>query len=79
MFMMKVAKEFLNKHKDWKWVFTTSAKELRSNDQFIVDAIKELDKTEERFIVKTDMTKDGYYDLLNRASIQLTIRKYRRK
>lgn len=70
MFMMKVAKEFLNKHKDWKWVFTSSAKELRSNDQFIVDAIKELDETEGRFIVKTDMTKHGYYDLLNRASIQ---------
>ena len=70
MFMMKVAKQFLNKHKDWKWVFTSSAKELRSNDQFIVDAIKELDRTEERFIVKTDMTKDEYYDLLNRASIQ---------
>ena len=70
MFMMKVAKEFLAKHKDWKWVFTSSAKELRSNDQFIVDAINELDKTEERFIVKTNMTKDGYYDLLNRASIQ---------
>ena len=70
MFMMEVAKEFLSKHKDWKWVFTTSAKSLRSNDEFIIEAIQELDRTNDNFIVKTNMSKSDYYDLLNRASIQ---------
>jgi len=70
MFMMNVAKQFLQKHKDWKWIFTTSAKSLRSNDQFIIDTIQKMDREEERFIVKTNMSKKGYYELLNKASIQ---------
>lgn len=70
MFMMNVAKQFLKKHKDWKWIFTTSAKELRSNDKFIINTIQELDKTEERFVVKTNLSKSEYYEVLNKASIQ---------
>ena len=70
MFMMNVAKQFLEKHKDWKWIFTTSAKSLRSNDKFIIDTIQKLDREQERFIVKTNMSKSGYYELLNKSSIQ---------
>ena len=70
MFMMNVAKQFLEKHKDWKWIFTTSAKQLRSNDKFIIDTIQELDKTEKRFVVKTNLSKSEYYEILNKSSIQ---------
>ena len=69
MFMMNVAKQFLQKHKDWKWIFTTSAKSLRSNDQFIIDTIQKMDREEERFIVKTNMSKKGYHLYVNRIVI----------
>ena len=71
MFMMEVAKEFLSKHKDWKWVFTTSAKSLRSNDEFIIEAIQELDRKNDNFIVKTNMSKSDYYDLVMMIHKQL--------
>ena len=70
MFMMEVAKKFLNQSKDYKWIFTTSASELRSNDQFIVDKLKQLSKENNRFIIKTNMDKKDYYELLSKAKIQ---------
>ena len=70
MFMMEVAKKFLNQSKDYKWIFTTSASELRSNDQFIVDKLKQLSNENDRFIIKTNMDKKDYYELLSKAKIQ---------
>ena len=72
MFMMEVAKKFLNNNQDYKWVYTTSASELRSNDRFIIHKLKELEKENDRFIIKTNMHKKSYYELLSRASIQFS-------
>ena len=70
MFMMEVVKRFLKNNEEWEWTFTTSAKELRSNDQFIIDAIKKLVRTVPRFNIETNMSKRDYYHLLSQASIQ---------
>ena len=70
IFMIEVAKRFLELNKDYKWIFTTSASELRSNDKFIVDKLKQASNDCDRFIIKTNMNKKDYYELLNKASIQ---------
>lgn len=70
IFMIEVAKRFLELNKDYKWIFTTSASELRSNDKFIVDKLEQVASECNRFIIKTNMDKKGYYELLNRATIQ---------
>ena len=43
-------------------MYTTSASELRSNDRFIIHKLKELEKENDRFIIKTDMDKKSYYE-----------------
>ncbi len=71
MFMMDVAEAFLKKHKDWKFYITTSAKQLRGNNLKILERAKKLSKTNKRFIIKENLTKDEYYEILCKCKIQL--------
>lgn len=70
-FMLKVAKKFLNKYKDWNFYISTSSKQLRSNDDKVINKIKEYAKEEKRFIIKENLSKNEYYELLCKCKIQL--------
>lgn len=70
-FMLKLAKTFLRKHRDWKFYISTSSKQLRSNDSDIINKIKKYAKQNKRFIIKENLSKDEYYQLLCKCKIQL--------
>lgn len=69
-FMMDVAETFLHYHPDYEWWVTTSASEFRSNQEGIVDALKQHQVDNPRFRLFEGLTKDQYYALLGRAKIQ---------
>lgn len=69
-FMLEVAEHFLSRNQDWKWVITTSSNELKSNLIGAVDALLDYAKKEPRFIIKVNLTKDEYYDELQKSKIQ---------
>lgn len=72
MFMLSVAERFLSNPKNtgWDWIITTGTKEIRSNDQFIVNKIEELQKKNPQFKIITNITKEAYYDVLAESKIQ---------
>jgi len=70
-FMLKVAKKFLDKYKDWKFYVTTSGKEIRSNQKGIIKKIRNFSKKNKRFIIKEGISKNEYYKLLCKCKIQL--------
>jgi glycosyltransferase involved in cell wall biosynthesis len=70
-FMLSVAKKFLDANPDWKFIVTTSGKQLRSNNINAVDAIYKFAKNNNRFIIKENLTKDQYYEILCNSKIQL--------
>lgn len=70
MFMLNVAEQFLGIKQDWDWIITTGAEGIRSNDQFIVDKILELERVNPRFKIIRNITKEKYYDTLAESKIQ---------
>lgn len=74
-FMLKVAEEFLEKHKDWQWFVTTSGKILRSNTPEVIQKAFELSIRNPRFVLRQDLSKDEYYEILCKASIQFNCSK----
>lgn len=70
IFMLKVARLFLEQHSDWQWVVTTSAKEVRSNDADVLRLLAKMDNEFENFVVKTGLTKNEYYTELCKSAIQ---------
>jgi len=71
MFMMDLAEEFLDKYPDWKFYVTTSGKKLRSNNSEILERVNKLAATNNRFIIKENLSKDEYYEILCKSKIQL--------
>lgn len=70
MLMLSVAEDFLRHKTDWAWIITTGAKDIRSNDQFIIDKIKKLEEKNIGFKVIRNISKDQYYDTLAESKIQ---------
>jgi glycosyltransferase involved in cell wall biosynthesis len=70
IFMINVARQFLKVHLDWKWIYTTSGSSVRSNDNIVLDEINKLAKENDRFIIKSSLKKEEYYELLSKAKIQ---------
>jgi glycosyltransferase involved in cell wall biosynthesis len=70
LFMLEVAKAFLDEHYDWIWIVTTSSEKLRSNQPYAVEKLYEYAKQNDRFIIKENLTKAQYYEQLSLASIQ---------
>jgi glycosyltransferase involved in cell wall biosynthesis len=70
-FMMDVAEAFLQKYIDWKFYVTTSSKQLRGNSPEILERAKNLALKNNRFIIKENLTKDEYYEILCKCKIQL--------
>lgn len=71
-FMLEVAEKFLDQHPEWTWTVTTSSSKLRSNVPGVVEAVYDLAKRNDRFIVKENLTKDQYYAILAQSSIQFS-------
>jgi glycosyltransferase involved in cell wall biosynthesis len=69
-FMLEVAKKFLYENPDWNWVITTSSSKLRSNVPQVIDDIYEFARTNSRFKVLENLTKEQYYEQLSKAYIQ---------
>lgn len=69
-FMLKCAKVFLDKYKDWEWHVTTSANEFKSNLPSFVLEMQEFAIKNNRFKLLDNLTKEDYYNELNNASIQ---------
>jgi glycosyltransferase involved in cell wall biosynthesis len=70
MFMLEVAEKFLALKKDWVWIITTGTEKVRSNDQFIIDKIHELENKNIGFKVIRNISKEQYYDTLAESKIQ---------
>jgi len=71
-FMLEVAEKFLDQHPEWTWSVTTSSSKLRSNVPGVVEAVYDLAKRNDRFIIKENLTKDQYYAILAQSSIQFS-------
>lgn len=69
-FMIEVAEHFLSRNKDWKWVVTTSSKDIKSNLIGVPETLLQFAQHEPRFIIKTDLTKEEYYAVLQKSKIQ---------
>ncbi len=69
-FMLNVAERFLEQHTDWKWVISTGAPGVRSNVEGVASKVKKLSVKQSRFVVKVNMTKQDYYDELQKSAIQ---------
>ena len=69
LFMLQVAKEFLETNEDWEWIVTSGHSEIKSNDNFIKEAIISLAEKNPRFKIETGITKERYYDLLAESKI----------
>ena len=69
LFFVRFAEFCKEKGLDYKFVITTSAKEIRSNDSSIITALK---KAAEKGIVeiKTNLTKEEYYKELQKSKYQ---------
>lgn len=70
LFMLSVAERFLENHKNWEWILVAGTSEIRSNDKFVVDKILELEKTNPRFRIKKNISKETFYDVLAESKIQ---------
>jgi glycosyltransferase involved in cell wall biosynthesis len=69
-FMLSVAQEFLNTHLDWVWVVTTSGRKFKSSLPGFMKELSDFSRRHARFILKTGLTKNEYYDELATAKIQ---------
>lgn len=69
-FLLSVAKQFLDKNKDWKFVLTTSGSKFKSSVDGVVLALYQYAAKEPRFILKENLTKEEYYYELKSAKIQ---------
>lgn len=69
-FMLETAKRFLDKFKDYKWICTTSSPEFRSDNVDIVKEMKAFSVQEPRFIMKNNLSKEEYYQILDESEIQ---------
>lgn len=70
LFMMKTAEEFLKRNKDYTWVCTTSSPEFRSEDPFILEQLNSLSQREPRFILKNNLSKKEYYEIISESEVQ---------
>lgn len=70
LFMLQVAKKFLERNPDWDWMITTSASQIRSNVPMIAKALIDYSKENHRFVIESDITKETYYRLLKESRIQ---------
>ena len=68
--MLEFAKRFLEEFPDWRFVVTTSADRLRTDD-FILATIDHYLKTLPNFHVLTGLSKKEYYNLLSTAQVQV--------
>lgn len=60
-FMLAVAKEFLNRYKDYEWHVTTSGIGFRSTIPGFITELYNYAETEPRFKLLTGLTKEEYY------------------
>ena len=68
-FLYEFIKKILNETTDWNIVITTSANDIKSNlGQEIIDKLKSLQN--DRFKIKTNLTKKEYYSELAKSKIQ---------
>lgn len=69
-FLLEVAEYFLKSRPDYKFVFTTSGKDFRSNvDGFVKDLYKASGRNS-RIVLKRNLTKKEYYEELQRSDVQ---------
>jgi glycosyltransferase involved in cell wall biosynthesis len=69
-FMMKVAESFLNDNPSYVWHVTTSGKSFKSMVPGVIDAMEELARTQPRFKLLSNLSKEEYYHELATARIQ---------
>lgn len=69
-FLLEVAKRFLKENLNWNFILTTSGSNFRSNLPNVVDDLYKLSKSEPRFILKKNLTKEEYYYELKKSKIQ---------
>lgn len=69
-FMLETAKVFLKENPNYTWLVTTSGKEFKSTLNGFLDDLFEFAYKEPRFILRSGISKDEYYEKLNRSEIQ---------
>jgi glycosyltransferase involved in cell wall biosynthesis len=69
-FMMKVAESFLNDNPSYVWHVTTSGKSFKSMVPGVIEAMEELARTQPRFKLLSNLSKEEYYHELATARIQ---------
>jgi len=69
-FMLEVAKEFLQSNPEYTWIVTSSGNSLKSTLPGIVDELYKFSKENDRFIIRTGLTKQEYYTILAESHIQ---------
>jgi glycosyltransferase involved in cell wall biosynthesis len=70
LFMLQVAKKFLERNPGWEWMITTSARQVRSNVPFIAQELIDYAAENHRFIIESDIDKQTYYRLLRESKVQ---------
>lgn len=68
-FMMQVAERFLDTHSEYTWTITTSGKELKSSMPGVVEDLYKLSVRQPRFIIRTNLSKEEYYEELLTSKI----------
>lgn len=70
-FMLDVARRFVALNSGWKWIITTSADKVRSNDPKILEELsRTLADNPDTIELREGLSKAQYYKLLAEASIQ---------
>ena len=71
-FFLETIHMVMRERKDIKFVITTSARELRSNDPILLHCLNNyLNKYPENIVLKVNLTKEGYYKELVKSRIQI--------
>lgn len=70
LFMIETAKIFLELNKDYVWICTTSSPKFRSDDDFVLQELYKFANSNSRFVLKENLSKEEYYELLSESEIQ---------
>lgn len=69
-FMLDTAVKFLERNQDFEWVITTSGDDFKSNIPGLVSYMKSLSDSNQRLILKSNLTKEDYYLELQKSMVQ---------
>lgn len=70
-FFCDVARRVLDRMPDSMFTVCTGSKELRSNDRMLVERARQMERSyPNRFVVKEDLTKEQYYEILVESKVQ---------